>query len=158
MEKEEKSPSEPPRAVVLPEGLSVLIVDDDVILRKLFTRAIKRVAPTWTIQQAESGETALRRVVEVDDETVSTTCGRQDYYAIIFMDQYMPSVSAQVTLTGTETIHALRAKGVRSRICGLSANDLEGSFLEAGADSFMLKPIPSDKTAMERWLGTILGS
>jgi DNA-binding response OmpR family regulator len=44
-------------------------------------------------------------------------------------------------LLGTETVRELRAKGVKSIICGLSANDLERSFLNAGADSFMAKPV-----------------
>jgi len=41
----------------LPEGLSVLFVDDDAVLRKLFMRAVKKVAPdTWKIRDASSGE------------------------------------------------------------------------------------------------------
>lgn len=59
----------------LPEGVSVLFVDDDVILRKLFVRAVKRTAPTsWCIQEASSGEVALELCE-----------GRK--YDLIFMDQ-----------------------------------------------------------------------
>ncbi|KAL7565587.1 hypothetical protein ACA910_014299 [Epithemia clementina (nom. ined.)] len=139
---------EPPSRLPLPENLSVLIVDDDVILRKLFSRAINRVAPTWKIQQAESGESALRLVADNAD----------DPFSLIFMDQYMPHAAlVEVDRTGTETIATLRARGVQSCICGLSANDIQAEFLGSGADSFMLKPIPKEKDAMEQWLGTLLG-
>jgi signal transduction histidine kinase/CheY-like chemotaxis protein len=127
--------------VELPENLSVLFVDDDVVLRKLFSRSVRKVAPTWKFQEAANGETALRLV---DSE----------HYDLIFMDQYMASTEKQ--LLGTETVRALRTKGVKSTICGLSANDIEQSFISAGSDSFMLKPIPCGSSALERELGRII--
>lgn len=42
-DKEEADPIE------LPEAVSVLFVDDDCILRKLFARSIKGVAPGWKV-------------------------------------------------------------------------------------------------------------
>jgi len=62
--------------LALPESMSVLFVDDDSVLRRMFTRALQRVAPEWTIQEASNGETALRMV---DSES----------FDIIFMDQYV---------------------------------------------------------------------
>jgi hypothetical protein len=50
--------------------------------------------------------------------------------------------SAEKQLLETDTVRALRAKGFKNRICGLSANDLEQSFIRAGADCFVLKHIP----------------
>jgi hypothetical protein len=44
----------------LPEKLSVLFVDDDPILRKLFARMVKNVASNWEIREAANGETAVR--------------------------------------------------------------------------------------------------
>jgi CheY-like chemotaxis protein len=123
----------------LPDNLSVLFVDDDMVLRKLFSRSIKRVAPTWTIHEASNGETALRITQE---QTAA--------FDIIFMDQYMASVQKQ--LLGTETVRALRAQGVTAKICGLSANDVEDSFREAGADSFLFKPFPCKAEALKREL------
>ena len=52
----------------------------------------------------------------------------------------MTSVDKQ--LLGTETVRKLRSDGVKSYICGLSANDMEEPFKGAGADAFMLKPFP----------------
>jgi CheY-like chemotaxis protein len=123
--------------IELPEAVSVLFVDDDFILRKLFARSIKGAAPGWTVREAASGETALRLV---DSE----------HFDLIFMDQYMASTQKQ--RLGTETVAALREKGVSSRICGLSANDTETEFMEAGADAFLLKPLPCDVIAMKQEL------
>jgi CheY-like chemotaxis protein len=119
--------------VVLPENLSVLFVDDDRILRKLFARSVAKAAPTWKIQEAANGETALKLV-------------ESEPYDLIFMDQYMTSTEKQ--LLGTDTVRALRAQGFKNTICGLSANDLEQSFIRAGADCFILKPVPCDTSAL----------
>ena len=127
----------------LPKELNVLFVDDDLILRKLFSRSVKKVAPEWNVQEAANGESALKLV-----ETES--------FDLIFMDQYMASVQKQ--LLGTETVQALRAKGVQAKICGLSANDVERAFMDAGADSFLFKPFPCQKEALERELIRILAN
>jgi signal transduction histidine kinase/ActR/RegA family two-component response regulator len=129
------------KVVELPEHLSVLFVDDDNVLRKLFSRALAKAAPTWKIDEAANGETALRLV---DSEP----------YDLIFMDQHMASTEKQ--LLGTETVRKLRAKGFKNRICGLSANDVEQAFISAGADCFLLKPIPCDRSALEGVLDGIL--
>jgi Histidine kinase-, DNA gyrase B-, and HSP90-like ATPase len=60
----------------LPTACRVLFVDDDVVLRKLFARAVRRVAPTWDIDEAANGETALRLVEKAEHE-----------YNLIFLDQ-----------------------------------------------------------------------
>ncbi|KAG7369896.1 PAS domain containing protein [Nitzschia inconspicua] len=112
---------------VLPPGLSVLFVDDDFTLRKLFVRAVTRVTDGWNIDQASNGETALVKIQE-------------QHYDIIFVDQYMASTTKQ--LLGTETTREMRAKGCQSVIFGLSANDLESQFFEAGSDGFIMKPFP----------------
>lgn len=60
----------------LPADLTVLIVDDDMILRRLISRSLKRVAPSWDIHQAANGETALKMAAEKD-------------FDLIFLDQYV---------------------------------------------------------------------
>jgi signal transduction histidine kinase/CheY-like chemotaxis protein len=131
------------KVVELPENLSVLFVDDDNVLRKLFSRSLSKAAPTWKIHEAASGETALRMV---DLES----------YDLIFMDQHMASTAKQ--LLGTETVRKLRAKRFKNKICGLSANNVEQSFISAGADCFVLKPIPCGRSALEGVLDGILSS
>jgi signal transduction histidine kinase len=125
----------------LAEHLSVLFVDDDRILRRLASRAIKKIRPEWNVREAASGEIALQLV-----ETES--------FDLIFMDQYM--TSAEQALKGTETVRALRAIGVNCIICGLSANDLESAFISAGADFFVIKPFPCREDELRFELGRIL--
>lgn len=127
--------------VSLPDTLSVLFVDDDLVLRKLFARSLRKVAPGWMIREAANGETALPLM-------------ESQSFDIIFMDMYMASVEKQ--LLGTETVVALQSSGVTCRICGLSANDLEEQFLDAGADSFLMKPFPCDPEQLKRELVRIL--
>jgi CheY-like chemotaxis protein len=107
---------------------SVLFVDDDRILRKQGVRGIKNIAPRCTIREAASGEAALKIV---DTES----------FDVIFIDQYMVT-GVEQSLKGTETVRLLRSKGVKSAICGLSANNLGESFVEAGANAFHMKPFP----------------
>ena len=97
--------------------------------------------PNWNIQEAANGETALRMVEE-------------NSFDVIFLDQYVSSVDKQ--MLGTETARALRSKGVKSLICGLSANDKEDMFLGNGADCFMMKPLPCEKAALTRSLLIVL--
>ena len=127
----------------LPENLSVLFVDDDPILRKLFARTIKTVVPGWDIREAANGETAIR-----------LTTVEQMKFDLIFLDMYMASTEKQ--LLGSEACTELRRHGVNSRLCGLSANDKEKEFLEAGADCFTLKPFPCEAGALRQELCRIL--
>ena len=124
--------------VELPEKLKVLFCDDDLVLRKLFCRGLRQVAPGWDVSEASNGESVLRMLDDPD-------CDKQRY-DIIFIDQYMASVDKQ--LLGTETVVAIRARGVNSIICGLSANDSQQAFLDSGANAFMMKPFPCEKGAM----------
>ena len=129
--------------IELPSDASVLFVDDDMILRKLFMRSVRKVMNSWDIHEAASGEAALKMT---DSKN----------FDIIFMDQYMASVEKK--LLGTETVHAMRSKGVQSRICGLSANDVEEGFLSSGADMFMFKPFPCKTDELERELHRVWNS
>jgi CheY-like chemotaxis protein len=87
--------------------------------------------------EAANGETAIRM-----NET--------EHFDLIFMDQYMASVEKQ--LLGTQTVRELRSNGIESIICGLSANDMEESFFKAGADCFLLKPMPCKKDELTQEL------
>jgi len=127
----------------LPKTLSVLFVDDDRVLRKLFARSIKMIAPEWTIREAANGEAAI-------------LLAEEENFDLIFCDMYMASVEKQ--LLGTEAVVELRSNGFTNRICGLSANDKVVEFLEAGADAFLFKPIPCDANQLRKTLHRILYS
>jgi CheY-like chemotaxis protein len=53
----------------LPENVSILFVDDDLVLRKLFSRTFKKLNPTWKIQEASNGETAIEMLKKKEDDT-----------------------------------------------------------------------------------------
>ena len=93
--------------------------------------------PEWEIREASNGETAVRLVDDQD-------------FDIIFVDQYMSSAEKQ--LLGTETVRALRSKGVTSIICGCSANDLEDAFVRAGADCFAPKPFDTPQVKLRKFM------
>jgi DNA-binding response OmpR family regulator len=59
-------------------------------------------------------------------------------------------------MLGTETVRAIRSHGVDSVIVGLSANDVEDAFLNAGANAFMFKPFPCEKNQLVEELCCIL--
>lgn len=122
--------------------MKVLLVDDDTVLRKMLSRSMKRVAPSWNIREAANGETALSLV-------------QQESFDLIFVDQYMASINRQ--LLGTESVQAMRSTGVESCICGLSANNLHDAFSIAGADYFLTKPFSTNKEALQDDLARILG-
>ena len=109
------------------KSLSVLFVDDDRTLRRLAMRALKNIMPDCRVREAQSGESAL------------ILC-QTEVFDVIFVDQYM--VSSVESLVGTDTVKALRKNGVSSIICGLSANQQEVEFKQAGADHFLQKPFP----------------
>jgi len=150
----------------LPENLSVLFVDDDMILRKLFSRTLRKINPTWKCKEASSGETAIELITSAsectegfqDEENETSKCeGDNCGFDLIFMDQYMASVQKQ--LLGTETVRAIRAKGFHNPIiCGLSANDVEDAFYRAGADAFMFKPFPCKKDELQKELLKVMNS
>jgi CheY-like chemotaxis protein len=128
----------------LPEGLSVLFVDDDKTLRKLFCRSARRLHDSWTVDEAHNGETAIEMV-------------KEQSYDLIFMDQYMESTSKQ--LLGTEAVKIMKesgAVGENTIICGLSANEEKERFLDAGADYFLLKPIQCAKAALKEQILRVL--
>lgn len=139
---------------ILPETLSVLFVDDDAILRKLFVRSLRKVRPNWTIKEAASGEVALGLFRNHrNDVGTGQAPSASRLFDLIFIDQYMASSSADNAepraLLGTETVAAIRALGVQSTMCGLSANDMGHEFIAAGADCFTLKPLPFERHALE---------
>jgi CheY-like chemotaxis protein len=127
----------------VPRNLNALFVDDDMIVRKLFVRSVRRACPSWNVEQASNGEAALQMV-------------DNGKYDIIFVDQYMPGIERP--LLGTETIQLMRMKGVQSVICGCSANDIESEFLQHGANAFVIKPFPCEKESLQKELRRVLQS
>ena len=129
----------------LPETLSVLLAEDSPSLRKMFSRSLVRAAKEWSVDVVETGEAVLELIDALSDDE------RKSKYDLIFLDQHMgPGI------LGTDTAKSLRERGVEAIICGLSGDDVEARFVEAGANCFVIKPFPCKKEEMQRELKRVL--
>ena len=105
----------------MPPG-TVLIVDDDAVLRRSLARALRLAG--FRTDVAEGGRDALARIA----------AGRPD---VVVLDVSMPDLS------GTEVCRRLRAGGNEVPVVMLSALDEADdriSGLQAGADDYLVKP------------------
>jgi CheY-like chemotaxis protein len=98
----------------LPANVQVLFVDDETLLRKLFIKMAKKVAPTWTVTEASSGESVLQIV-------------KDKKFDLILIDHYLRGAFAQ--FLGSEIVRKLRRQGIKSVICGISKNQVGAEFL-----------------------------
>lgn len=108
-------------------GMKVLIVDDNVINRKVARSFLKSYE--FDLAEAESGPEAIELV-------------RNDRYDIIFMDHMMPEMD------GIEAVDIIRRdcgeNGTFPVIVALTANAMEGMrelFLQSGFQDFIAKPL-----------------
>jgi len=115
----------------IPPKLAVLIVDDDKLIRKLLSRRLRNIDRSMCIDQAESGEIAIEKILNDHKK-----------YDLILMDHYMPLCGGE--LTGAEVIARLRPH-VPGIIIGSSGNDMSVEHRAAGADWFWQKPVPKDE-------------
>lgn len=108
-------------------GVKVLIVDDNVINRKVARGFLKSYE--FDLTEAESGPEAIELV-------------RANHYDIIFMDHMMPMMDG---IEATEIIRRdCGENGTAPSIIALTANAMEGMrehFLECGFQDFIAKPL-----------------
>jgi CheY-like chemotaxis protein len=104
---------------------SILIVDDDPMIRKLIATTLEDVSG-YRLQEASNGVEAVQRAVEGKPE-------------IVFLDVDMPHVN------GIEACRRLRSDPVTAgativMLTGDSGPQAERGALAAGADLFLTKP------------------
>eukprot|EP00633_Aureoumbra_lagunensis_P000495 CAMPEP_0197291054 /NCGR_PEP_ID=MMETSP0890-20130614/11614_1 /TAXON_ID=44058 ORGANISM="Aureoumbra lagunensis, Strain CCMP1510" /NCGR_SAMPLE_ID=MMETSP0890 /ASSEMBLY_ACC=CAM_ASM_000533 /LENGTH=453 /DNA_ID=CAMNT_0042763579 /DNA_START=1472 /DNA_END=2833 /DNA_ORIENTATION=+ len=115
-----------------------LVVDDVFSNRRLFRRQIERLG--FSVTEAEDGITAIEKCgysVTDDDYT-----NKNSQYDVIFMDSVMPRMS------GPEATSILRHRGCKTILIAVTGNALEEdvrSFLEAGANEVLTKPVSKSK-------------
>ena len=126
-------------AFVAPEA-KVLVVDDNVINRKVFTNLVKQTKVQ--VDEAENGIKCLEMVCK-------------KHYDIIFLDHMMPE------LDGVETIRRMRQLNdypcENTPVIALTANAIQGAkemYLKEGFDAFLSKPIQPEKLErmIKEWL------
>ena len=108
--------------------MKILLIEDDDVLR----HALSHLMPRWgyEIDTADCGQTALRKVQKFQ-------------FDIILLDEQLPDTR------GRELAPKLRAQNVDNRlvIIGLTGYvdvDARQSFLDAGMDEVLQKPIKRD--------------
>ncbi|BFZ62108.1 hypothetical protein YB2330_003187 [Saitoella coloradoensis] len=121
----ERSESEP---VLTTRTLQILVVDDDMITRRLMTRLISRMGHSVTA--AEDGSIAIKALQERRDTETAID--------LVFLDNQMP------ILSGVEAVRQMRRLGYVIPVCGVTGNALkedQEEFLWAGADRVLTKPV-----------------
>lgn len=123
-------------AKIIDKKLSILIVDDVKLNRTMFGRRItKSVAPNCVITEASTGEEAIE------------LCAKRSFDVII-IDHFMEEAGG--VMVGTDAIFALRRMRVNCVIVLCSGNDMMQEALDAGADYFWRKPIPSNEEMIKQ--------
>ncbi|KAH9945766.1 hypothetical protein B0H21DRAFT_693809 [Amylocystis lapponica] len=130
--------------------LRVLVVDDDLLTRKLMSRMLTRIG--CKVNTAENGEVALDMILGAIQGTpssentgsagLSMNCdsemGDEPRYAVVFLDNQMP------VLSGLDVVMKLRELGRHDFVVGVTGNALladQREYLEAGADHVLTKPV-----------------
>jgi len=106
----------------LPEDLSILLVEDNIINQKVAQSIFKNIG--YEIDIASNGS-----------EAIEVTMKRE--YDIIFMDLFMPEVD------GFEATEAIRKNGVKTPIIAMSADaddQRKARSVLAGMDDYLTKP------------------
>lgn len=117
-------PTPPPNAAT--EELSILVVDDDPLTRTLMKRMLTKLG--CKVDTADDGQQFLDLITHPDTPL----------YDMICLDNYMPRV------TGEQAVGELRALGRTDLVIGCTGNALsedQSSYLKAGADRVLTKPI-----------------
>ena len=133
----------------LGRALSVLIIDDSIIQRKLTMRTLGGLIDEvmWMVEGAENGELALN-LIETSPRVPD----------VIIVDQYMETSGGQ--LLGHEVVAELRRNVSfdTSVIVGCTGSVDEAGpfFLEAGCDAVWSKPMPSKDEAHAQILTLLL--
>ena len=109
------------------EGLSLLLVDDNPMNRKLAQAMVKQIFPGFAVTEAENGQEAVSAFEQYQPD-------------IILMDIQMP------LMNGYEASRKIRTLpgGDSTRIIALTASAIKGEkerCLEAGMDDYMTKPV-----------------
>lgn len=122
------------------ENYRVLVVDDNLINRKVVTGFLKKYK--FDLTEAASGPEAIALVKEKP-------------FDLIFMDHMMPGMD------GVETVEIIRSEcgenGTKSVIIALTANAMEGvreRFLNQGFQDYIAKPIDKEllNEVLAKWI------
>jgi signal transduction histidine kinase/CheY-like chemotaxis protein len=121
-----------PISVRLPTNLSILIVDDSALNRKMMIKRLER--HSCTIAEADDGDVALEMVQ-------SSLRGDRPSFDVISMDNVMPR------MRGPEAAQKIRNIGYKGVIVGITGNVLADDvdeFIDHGVNAVLPKPFELD--------------
>lgn len=110
--------------------LQILVIDDDLLTRRLMTRMLTRLG--HLVESAENGLIAL----EILRKHWRGEIGQP--FDLIFCDNQMP------VLSGVEMVNLARMEGIDTMLCGVTGNAMkedQDEFLDCGADHVLIKPV-----------------
>lgn len=116
-----------PMELVRPHGTRVLIVDDELDVRKFLQRAIKAAGFLCAVETAEDGFEAGKKVLAFLPD-------------LVVLDLNLPGID------GFKVCHNIKSDLATKHIkvlviTGLAGHDIKEKALKAGADGFMTKPV-----------------
>ncbi|KAJ6488090.1 hypothetical protein DFH09DRAFT_1209930 [Mycena vulgaris] len=143
-------------SLVFESGMSVLVVDDDMVTRKLMQRMLVRLG--CIVETAENGQAALMALgaMATPASEGSSNLGpilerpdasNDEKYDVIFLDNQMP------LLSGINAVAKLREWGRKDFVCGVTGNALledQEEYIAAGVDHVLTKPV--NEQALRRML------
>ncbi|KAJ7251329.1 hypothetical protein C8J57DRAFT_672644 [Mycena rebaudengoi] len=149
-------------SLVFESGMSVLVVDDDLVTRKLMQRMLVRMG--CIVETAENGQMALVAmgglVTPASEGSASSSGHRgpilerpadpysgEDKYDLVFLDNQMP------LLSGINAVAKLRELGRKDFVVGVTGNALledQEEYIAAGVDHVLTKPV--NEQALRRML------
>ena len=117
--------------VSLPNGLTVLLVEDNAINRQVAQRMLEKLG--CSVVAVDDGQAALEAVQA------------NGQFACIFMDCQMP------VMDGFEATRQLRGRGINTPVVAVTANIMAGDrerCLAAGMTDYLAKPISLEAFAL----------
>ncbi|KAF8216735.1 hypothetical protein K438DRAFT_1797735 [Mycena galopus ATCC 62051] len=137
-------------SLVFDPGMSVLVVDDDLVTRKLMQRMLMRLG--CAVETAENGHAALMAIGAMATPASEGTTGscnlgpilerpnppNDERFDLIFLDNQMP------LLSGIKAVAKLREWGRTDFVVGVTGNALledQEEYIAAGADHILTKPV-----------------
>jgi DNA-binding response OmpR family regulator len=109
-----------------PEALAVLVIDDDLDARQIYSEYLR--SKGWTVFTAQDGRTGLTKITELTPD-------------VIVLDLAMPRVD------GWTVLKQVRESSLTSKIAVVvvsALSDARDSAFYAGCDAYLLKPCPPE--------------
>ena len=108
--------------------MDILVVDDNIVNRKLLKTYAKNIEGVEEIYEADDGDIGLQKFYE-----------HQDTIGLILLDIYMPK------MTGFEVLEELQKKEVSVPIIVLSTDDTQEDVIKQYGVHFVNKPVKQNE-------------